>query len=99
MSVNMKISGSMQNVASVDVKGLGKLTNSELEDFVSSLWENIDELPSNIQALMYASQEETPAGMSAFLLVAGWAIGRINYVHGDLWKRTRPSWIANTDIN
>ena len=73
----------------------GTLTDHEIEDMVSHLWEHIDALPSHIQDLLISSQDPDPGGQVSFVLAAGWALGKFEYVHPDPWNTVSKSgWIA-----
>jgi len=92
-------SGSIEPTASVKVAGLGALTDRDISDHISALWENVEELPLNIQTLLYLSQEKTAQGESAYLLLAGWALGRLQYAQDNPWMDPKHTWFANNDIN
>lgn len=70
------------------------LSDSEVEEIVCSLWENIDALPGHIQSLLISSQEPGTAGTMSYVMVAGWALGKIDYVFADPFKGTKSGWIS-----
>lgn len=83
---------------SVDGKLSAKtaLTDKEIEDLVSSLWENIDSLPLHVQTLLHDSQDPGPTGAVSYMLAAGWVIGKLDYVLADPWKGTKAGWVSIT---
>lgn len=73
----------------------GSLTDREIEDMVSHLWEHMDSLPSHVQELLHTSQEQTAEGQVSFVLAAGWALGKFDYVYANPWDSSSKSgWIS-----
>jgi hypothetical protein len=73
------------------------LTDSELEEFVDVLWENIDAVPGHIQALLYDSQDPSTVGAVSYMLAAGWAIGKLDYVPANFWDGTKGGWVSKEE--
>jgi hypothetical protein len=78
----------------------GSLSDSEVEEIVCSLWENIDALPGHVQTLLMSSQEPGTAGAMSYVMAAGWALGKFDYVLADPFKGTKSGWVSKTvEIN
>jgi hypothetical protein len=80
----------------VQLASSGSLSDSEVEEIVSFLWENIDALPGHVQSLLMSSQEPGAAGVMSYVLAAGWALGKFDYVLADPFKGTKSGWISKT---
>lgn len=80
------------------VAGKTALSDSEIDDMVSVLWENIDSLPVHIQALLHDSQDPGPTGVTSYMLAAGWVIGKLDYVLADPWKGTKAGWVSSSSV-
>lgn len=73
------------------------ISDREIEDMVSHLWEHIDSLPSHVQDLLLASQDSTTEGQVSFVLAAGWALGKFEYVCANPWDAVSKSgWVATS---
>lgn len=70
------------------------LSDKDIEDLVSSLWENIDSLPIHVQTLLHDSQDPGPTGAVSYMLLAGWVIGKIDYVPANPWNGTKAGWVS-----
>lgn len=76
------------------------LTDQDLEDLVSTLWENIDALPGHIQKLLHDSQDPGPEGQMSFVLAAGWAAGKLDWVPRNFWTGEKAGWISKrSEVN
>lgn len=73
----------------------GNLSDREIEDVVSRLWEHMDSLPSHVQELLHASQDNTAEGYASFILAAGWALGKFDYICSNPWDVSAKSgWVS-----
>lgn len=70
-----------------------ELQETEVEDLVSHLWENIDGLPCYIQNLLQDSQQPGKVGATSYALVAGWALCKLDYEIGNPWDGTKSGWV------
>ena len=73
------------------------LTDNEIEDLVGLLWENIESLPFHVQSLLYDSQEPGKVGSVSYALVAGWVLGKFDFVPADFVKGTKAGWVSKDD--
>lgn len=84
----------------VQLASSGSLSDSEVEEMICSLWENIDALPCHVQSLLVSSQEQSDAGTMSYVMAVGWMLGKFDYVLADPFKGTKSGWIAkNVEIN
>lgn len=67
-------------------------SDAEIEDIVGHLWENIDALPLHIQELLHDTHKPGNLGVVSYTMLAGWALGKFEYVLGDPWKGTKAGW-------
>lgn len=74
------------------------LTDEELEDMVSVLWENIDGLPHHIQELLHNSTLPGNEGMLSYVLLTGWVTNHFEYFPYNPWNGKGPGWDAK-DMN
>lgn len=73
----------------------GSLTDQEIDDMVSHLWDHIGSLPAHIQDLLIASQEDGVEGHVSYVLATGWALGKLDYVHPNPWDTaSKGGWIS-----
>lgn len=78
----------------IQLASSGSLSDREVEDVVGFLWEHMDELPVHVQTLLISSQHPGNEGMVSYVMAAGWALGKFDYVVANPWLGTKGGWVS-----
>ena len=78
---------------SIQIPNEGTLSDKDINDMMSHLWDNINDVPHHIQQLLYESQVEGKAGAISYALVTGWLLGKFDYEQGDPWSCSKAGWV------
>lgn len=79
---------------------IGELTDRDLEDMVSFMWENIDMLPIYVKKALERSLLEGEEGEVFYSIVAAWSVGKIEWEPNDIWAGTKHRWVpSKSNVN
>jgi len=84
---------------SIQIPNENYLKDEEIEDLIGNLWENIDALPLQVQALLHDSTELGQGGAVSYAMLAGWVLGKFDYEMGDPWLGSKSGWVPKDKKN
>lgn len=79
-----------KNVAPTD-----GLSDKDMDDLISCMWENIDCLPCYVQDVLKKSNETSQEGIISSALAEGWITGKFEWSYSDPLIGGKHGWVSS----
>jgi|688.fasta_scaffold981685_2 hypothetical protein len=85
------------NKTNESTRFLNELSDRDIDELVSCLWENIEGLPYYVQEVMKKADTSTAEGQVLAAIAVGWVTGKLDWNQANPWVGGKSGWVATKD--